>query len=259
MNILVVGGDRRMIYTVNELRRHGFSVDTLGLKEGDGGDIAAADGIILPVPVTLDGVDINCRLTGRKIPLDIIGRARAGVKIFGGGALSAENYTDYLSLDSYAVKNAVITAEGAICHAIENTDFSLWKACIMVIGYGRTGKILSERLKGFNPRLTVTARNGKDFSLLEVADIDYLDTRQIQNAKSRFDIVFNTVDIKLNYDVAAALSGSLFIDISTKGGFAGDAAAKNRIRYVKLPGIPGKSAPVTAGKIIAETVIELLK
>ena len=245
-----------MLFANKELTERGFITETLGLFSGDDGNFNNKDIILLPAPVTRNGVDINCPLTNKQIPLDILNSAQENTKIFGGGKLGFKNYTDYLALDGYAIKNAVLTAEGAISYAIENTAFSLWKSRILIIGYGRVGKVLAERIKGFKPRLTVTARNERDFATLQMLGINHIGTSEIANCKERFDIVFNTVDIKLSPDTASALSSSLFLDLSTSGGFLYDDLEKFNIKYTKLPGIPGKTAPDTAGRIIAETVIK---
>ena len=259
MKILVIGGDRRMLYACRKLKSYGFFVDTLGLTQNDNGDILDADVILLPVPVTRDGVNINCTISKKEIPLDILNSSRKSTRIFGGGKLDLNNYTDYLSLDGYALKNAVLTAEGAIAHTIDNTDFSLWKSRVLVIGYGRVGKILTDRLLGFKTNLTVSARNERDFALLEASGVNHIQTSEIKDANSSFDIIFNTVDIKQNDSVGKALADSSFIDLSSRGGLEDGIAEKYGIHYTKLPSIPAKYAPVTAGEIIAETVIELIK
>ena len=259
MKILLIGGDRRMLYAKDALERRGHTVKTLGLLAGDGEDISGAGAVILPVPLTRDQVNINCALTGKKIPLEALPGLTDGARVFGGGKLALKNYTDYLSLDSYALKNAVLTAEGAICHMLGNTAFSLWKSNVLVIGYGRVGKILADRLSGFKPNLYVSARSEKDFAALEALSVKHICTSAIDKCDTRFDVVFNTVDIKHNDSVAAALSGSLYIDLSSRGELPHDAAENHGIKYERLPGIPAKTAPVTAGVIIAETVIEYLK
>ena len=237
-----------MIYACDYLRKNGYTTDTLGLYENDNGDIRKADIVILPVPVTRDTVNINCTLTGRLIPLEIIKNAKPDARIFGGGKLDFNNYTDYLARDGYAIKNAVLTAEGAIAYTLENTGFSLWESKILIVGYGRLGKALADRIKGFCPHLTVSARSERDFATLDMLGISHIKTGEKLKC-GQFDIIFNTVDIKLDCP-----DNVLFIDLSSSGGIM---EQKDGIIYKKLPGIPGKTAPVTAGKIIAETVISL--
>lgn len=249
MKVLIVGGDRRMIFVYKYLKEKGYAVDTFGLSENDKGDIKTADMIILPVPVTRDKVNINCPLTNKRIPLDILKDARREANIFGGGQLNLDNYTDYLSKDEYAIKNAVLTAEGAISYAIDNTEFSLWESKILVVGYGRLGKVLLDRIKGFSTHLTVSARNERDFATLDMLGINHIKTEDIGRLNKQFDIIFNTVDIKLD-----CKGKTLFIDLSSSGGVTD---VRGGLEYIKLPGVPGKTAPQTAGKIIAETVISL--
>ena len=257
MKVLIAGGDRRMLFAKGAFEESGYEVSTIGLDDTRG-DINLADIIVLPVPLTRDGVNINCPLAAEKLPLDTFCSLPEHVRVFGGGKLNAKNYTDYLALDEYAVKNAALTAEGAICHAIGHTDFSLYESNILVIGYGRTGKVLTGRLRAFAPRLTVSARSGRDIAILRTLGINCIKTEDIHRAKERFDVVFNTVDIKYPEATAKALSHSLFLDLSSYGGLAPGDAVKYGITYTALPGIPGKTAPITAGKIIAETVINLL-
>lgn len=245
-----------MLAAKDELEKNGFNVFTMGLGE-DSGQLTDANIILLPVPVTRDGVNINCALTGAVIPLDILKSLPQSARIFGGGKLDLNNYTDLLALDEYAIKNAVLTAEGAIAYALENTDFALFESKILVIGYGRVGKVLTSRLLGFYPDITVSARSERDFASLEAGGIRHIATGDLHRVSAPFDIVFNTVDIKFQSEVKAALSPTLFIDLSSRGEFEENGNDNQRVRYIKLPGIPAKTAYKTAGKIIAETVISL--
>lgn len=243
------------MFTVkNEFEKTGFAVETLGLDTNKG-SISDKDLILLPVPFTRDGVNINCPLTGDIIPIDLLCSLPEKTKVFGGGKLRIKNYTDYLSLNEYAIKNAVLTAEGAIAFAIENSGLAVWQSKILVIGYGRVGKILADRLCGFKPRLTVSARSASDFAMLDAAGINRIRTDEIDNRQSRFDIVFNTVDIKFSPATAKTLKNCLFLDLSTCGGFDDGVIQSTGLLYRKLPGIPAKVSSEKAGKIIAETVI----
>lgn len=258
MKVVILGGDCRMLFAKAEFKRRGIVVDTLGLTEGDGADPRACDAVLLPVPATRDSVNINCALSGRTVPLDILSNLPENIKVFGGGKLDINNYTDYLALDEYALKNAVLTAEGAIAYAIEHTGFSLFESRVLVIGYGKVGKLLTDRIRAFCPDLTVSARSKNDLCMLQLLGIKRIVTSEIKNLKENYHIVFNTVDI--NFDEhAAALTGAHFFDLSSRGGFSPGEAERNSIEYVKLPSVPAKTAPYTAGRIIAETVIELLE
>lgn len=253
MKILIIGGDKRMLYAKSYLETEGFETDTLGLINEDSGDIMKADIILLPVPSTRDNININCPLTHKIIPIDILKGVPENTFVLSGGLrLSRANFVNYLDLDSYAILGAVPTAEGAIHCAIEKTDFTLWGANILIIGYGRVSKILANRLLGFGCNLTVSARNNTDFSYLDALKINRIHTREVPKKINDFDIVFNTIDVPI-LNGNGVSSNILIIDLSSKGCFLTN---EDKANLIKLPAIPGRIAPQTAGQIIAQTVIQ---
>lgn len=259
--ITVIGGDIRLKTVKNSLENAGFLVDTLGLFEGDMGDITTSDVLVLPVPTTKDNVNVFTPLTNQKVPLEFVEKNSTDSQL-----ILCCNYLfekrrciDYNGLDSYALLNAVPTAEGAIKLAIENTPFTLWGAKTLVIGYGRVGKILANRLKALGCVVTVSARKPADFGLLSALGIDAIHTNKVNERLNDFDIVFNTVDVKVIEDKTLKNANcSLLIDLSSRGGFNLDIAKNYGITAIKAPGLPGKIAPKTAGEILAKTVIDLI-
>ncbi len=256
-NILLIGGDRRIRTAEKIFSSHDFNTSTLGLYEGDSGDIGSADIVVLPVPATRDGRTVFCPLTERKIGLDIIKSARQDAEVFAGGAVDSGGraFTNLLELDDFALLNAVPTAEGAIATAISRTPFTLWNARVLVIGMGRVAKVLISRLSGFSCLLTVACRSGRDFGLLEATGREFIHTKEIKENAHRFDVIFNTVDLPL-LDGAAGLESTLIIDLSTAGALSDP---RSHSGYLKLPALPGKIAPDTAGEIIARTVLRQIK
>jgi dipicolinate synthase subunit A len=55
------------------------------------------------------------------------------------------------------------------------------------------------------------------------------------------------------------LPSALLVDLSTKGGFDLEFAKSLGIKTLKAPALPGKTAPKTAGKILAKTVSDLIR
>lgn len=253
--IVLIGGDKRMLTVKNELCKFGYDVSTLGLIDGDNADISAADVVVLPVPTSRDGKTVNCALTGKILTLDEVERKTKNCKVLcGGRALVGDNVTDYLALDSYCLLNAVPTAEGAIAEAIQRTNHTLWNSKVLVIGYGRVGKILCDRLVGMRCELCVSARKSSDFATLDALGIEHIHTKDAQKKASQFDIIFNTVDVTV-FNYLSDFSG-LLIDLSSKGCIIDTALETIGDRYIMLPSLPAKCACETAGKILAQTVIQ---
>ncbi len=259
--ICIVGGDTRLKTVKHSLENQNFFVSTLGLYPEDKGDIALSDILILPVPTTRDGTTVFAPLTNRVIPLsEIYDKTSDQLILCCNYNFKNRKCIDYNTLDSYALLNAVPTAEGAIKIAIENTDFTLWQSKILVIGNGRVGKILANRLKNLGANVTVSARKPKDFAELEALGFNYINTEELENMYLGYDIIFNTVDFPVLSDKALKnLPCSLLLDLSSKGGFNHEYAVSLGLNAQKAPALPGKTAPKTAGKILAKTVSELIR
>lgn len=247
-----------MRIAMDELKRTGYTVDSLGLYEDDNGNIKNADVVLLPVPTTRDDKNIFCPQTNKTISLDEVYNSKPDALILSCGySFDNRNCIDYLKLDSFCLLNAVPTAEGAIARAINDTPFCLWQSRVLVIGNGRVAKILTDRLVGLKCDVTVSARKSADFAYLKALGIKHIHTHNVPQEAERFDIIFNTIDVPL-FDEVDKLKNSYLYDLSTKGCIDFETAQKCGIKAIKLPGIPGKVAPTTAGKIIAQTANELI-
>ena len=66
---------------------------------------------------------------------------------------------DIMEDEAYAIKNAIATAEGAIKKVIDSTPFTINKSNVLILGYGRIGKILARFLSSFGARIYVEARS----------------------------------------------------------------------------------------------------
>lgn len=261
MKITVIGGDMRMRVAKKELEAKGFVVDTLGLFEGDNGDIETSDILLLPVPTTKDRVNVFAPLTGRIIPLEWVENniTHSQTVLCCNYAFKRVKYTDYNRLDSYAILNAVPTAEGAIKWAVEKTPFTLWGAKVLVIGYGRVGKVLAQRLKSLGAKVTVSARKSSDFALVTAFNMETAHTGKLNNGILDYDIVFNTVDVPvLDNETLKKSPCKYFLDLSSLGGFNLEFARSVGKTADTAPALPGKTAPETAGRILAQTVTEII-
>lgn len=259
--ITVIGGDGRLKIVKNHLKEANYSVDSIGLYDDDNGSFSDSDVIILPVPTTKDGQKVYTPLTHADIPLSEIAEKAGKDQLILCCNYRFENKKciDYGALDSYSLLNAVPTAEGAIKIAIESTPYTLWQSKTLVIGYGRVGKILADRLRALGCRVTVSARKPADFAMLDALGFNYINTEHLNFNPLEYDIIFNTVDVKVISDSSLKLcTADLIVDLSSKGGLDLSAAKACGIEAIKAPGLPGIIAPRTAGAILAKTITELI-
>lgn len=275
--ISVIGGDLRQLTLYRELKKNGFSVFLHGfdrLKDADITDntkLFSSDIIILPMPVTTDGVYINSVYSDSPITISrLLDEISPSAIVFGGqikpmlsNLLKTKGITffDYLNREELAVKNAVATAEGAISIAISETPYTVHNSRCLVLGYGRIGKILSKMLLGLGAKTTICARRLSDLALSDSFGFNSIPIKSLKNEISNYDIIFNTVPAMiLDYDMLSLVNpDTLIIDLASKpGGVDFKFAKSSGVKAIWALSIPGKYAPVTSGKIIKDTIINIL-
>lgn len=259
MKIITAGGDLRQKTAIKILAEKGFEIKEYRPYSTE---ITHDDVLLLPTPVTRDKIHLTAQSTAEPICIEEIKKVFPKAKLVIGGNYENRYVTDVLKRDDFAYFNAVPTAEGAIKIAIEKTDYTLWGANVLVCGFGRVAKILISRLIGFCPNLYVSARNNTAFSLLDSFGIKKIHTKDLCKNINKFDVVFNTADATLFNDevLKNAKKDSLFIELASGNiGFSQEFTQSNYIKFVPAPSLPGKIAPITAGKILAETVLNILR
>lgn len=165
---------------------------------------------------------------------------------------------DYFKNPAIAIENAVATAEGAICQAIRTSEINLHQSQALVIGFGKCGEVLADKLNGLKCYVSVSTRNpvaksrAKSYGYRLLEDEDY----------SKFDILFNTAPaMVLPPAVIDKLqSDAVIIDIaSSPGGTDFNYCLQKGITAKHCPGIPGKYSPKTSAKILFDQIQKQLK
>ncbi len=169
---------------------------------------------------------------------------------------------DFLSRNDFAILNAIPTVEGAIQRAMEKTAHTLSGSSALVIGYGRIGKLLAQRLTAMGVVVTVSARKAEDFAWIRAFGLRALNTLQLQGKLSGFDLIFNTVPhLTLPYmRLVEVKLDCLILDLaSPPGGVDFKAAEKIGIQVDWVLSLPGKVAPESAALYMRDTLYQILK
>ncbi len=168
---------------------------------------------------------------------------------------------DYFSREELTLKNAMITAEGAIQTAMQETPYTINGSKCLVIGYGRIGKMLSRLLAGLDAEVTCSARKSSDLALIECNGLKSVETGNIIETISSYNIIFNTVPgcVLPESVLSFVHPDTLIIDLASKPGGVDFTSAKNfGLKVIWATSLPGKVAPETSGKIIADTVFNII-
>ena len=171
------------------------------------------------------------------------------------------NYIELSRLDDLAILNAIPTAEAAIKIAIEETDITLASSNILVYGLGKVGLSLAWRLKALGANTFAVTRDGAAIARGEDLGIEMLTYDSVKTYLPDMDIIFNTVPALVidKESIALLKEAALIIDLASSPGGTDFSAARERgIKAILAPGLPGKTAPVTAGKILADLIPDLI-
>ena len=277
--ILVAGGDLRFCCTARAFlpdlgvcaigftRQYLPDPEILLAETADA--LPLCDALVLPMPVSDDGVLVNAPFSSRELPLrSLLPCLKPDALVFGGKFGKARDIfeeagfpvIDYLAAEELAASNAIPTAEGAVQILLEEMPRTIHGSRILVLGFGRIGTRLAYILRALGAEVTVAARQAADRSRAQMLGCDAVDLPQIE--AGAFDILCNTIPAKVvNAEMLSAMKpDALVLDLASKpGGVDLDAAQTLNRRVIWALSLPGKTAPVTAGEIIARTVTHLIE
>ena len=277
----VLGGDLRQAWLAGRLAEGGSRVYASLLdggmelspriqKEPDhGAAVAAADVVVLPLPITTDGVHLNAPFAASALPLEELFPLLKGKLVLGGKtdglpeALAKRwqvELVDYFAREELAVLNSIPTAEGALELAMGELPTTIFGTRVLITGFGRIARVLCRLLVAMGAQVTVAARKHSAFAWIRIFGAEPAHVEALAHHASGCDLVFNTVPALLfDRRVLAALPrDAVVIDLASKpGGVDLGAATELGIKTVWALSLPGKVAPVTSGKIIRDTIYNI--
>ena len=281
----VVGGDLRTIKLAKILAKEGNMVYTYGLEKAE--ELKEIKNIIFceklieavkmvqvvigPIPFSSDGININMPFSDGKLSIrEFMHNLNAKILIAGTIApdvyeLANDEYieiVDIMKREELAVLNTIATAEGAIEIAIANTNKILHGSNVLVLGFGRIGKVLARKLAGLSTKVTCAARKEEDLAWIKAYGHKGININQIDKNLSEFDVIINTVPqmILTAEKLGYVKQECLLIDLaSTPGGIDKKVAKEKGLQLIWALALPGKVAPTTTAEFIKDTIYNILK
>lgn len=280
--VSVIGGDLRQLTVAQRLAEDGYDVqlfgfensptDTALLQAANCQEAAHREIIVLPIPLTTDRKTINAPFSAQPVAIDtLLQAAEPGTILFAGKppAMVTEwcrekniRLYDYFEREELAVKNAISTAEGALEIAIAETPETIYGSRCLVVGYGRIGKVLSKMLQALGAEVSVSARKYADLAWIETNGYIPLRTDSLADSIGTYNIIFNTVPaVVLDRRVLSGVNpDALIVDLASKPGGVDFSIAKELgLQVIWALSLPGKTAPISAGEIIKEAIVNILQ
>ena len=171
-----------------------------------------------------------------------------------GGNLNVDYLKEYPVIDllqdpRYLAKNASITAQCALQAAAPHLHTTFADTPTLILGWGRIGKCLANLLKAYGASITVAARKPQDRAMLEALGYTAVDFEEVPRMLPQCRLLYNTVpDLPFVWNLSRVVA----IDLASEPGMQGDSVIIAR-------GLPGKYAPESSGRLMAETILRYYK
>ncbi len=284
-NFSIIGGDLRIIKLAKMLAEEGNTIYTYGLEKAEElknvtnivfceklkHAIQNTEVVIGPIPFSSNGKDINSPFSDNTISIrEFMHMINAKILIAGSILpeiydLANDEYVEIIDLmkrEELAVLNTISTAEGAIEIAISNTNKIIHGSEILILGFGRIGKVLARKMAGLSAKVTCAARKDEDFAWIRAYGHKATNINTLGEGLSRYDIIINTVPhlVLTPERLQYVTNDCLLIDLASNPGGIDKKTAKDRnLKLVWALALPGKVAPVTTAEFIKDTIYNILK
>ena len=283
--ISVVGGDLRIVKLIEMLISDGYTIYTYGLEQSEDllaqekvemcptveEVIAASNVVIGPIPVSSDRKNLSMPFSNVKLPVDEF-ISKLSCKVFIAGTIQEEQrkvleeknvkYVDVLKREEFTVLNTIATAEGTIQIAMEETQRTVHGSKVLVMGFGRIGKVLAKMLDGIGAKVYCEARKNEDISWIKAYGYEPIYLNDLNKNLGNFDIIVNTIPFQIldSERLDLVKKDAILIDVaSNPGGIDRKAAKEKDLKVIWALSLPAKVAPLTSAIYIKETIDHVLK
>lgn len=281
LKVAIIGGDLRFVRLSQILSSKGFDVAIYGLCHPDIpeevticssiSELKHYPYIIGPIPFSKDGKCIYTPMCNSYISIEQFFLIAANSYVLG-SVLKPQMrtlfekhhiaYCDIMEMNEIAILNAIPTAEGAIQYAMQNSEITLHNSKCLVLGFGRCGKILAQKLMALGAIVSVEARSSTDLAFISTYGYTPVPLSDLKSYLGDFDFIFNTIPVKFLDATYIDLFNPevVYIELaSTPGGIDIDYCQSKGILHVPAPSLPGIVAPKTAADILYQCLLLTLR
>ena len=282
-SIAVVGGDLRVIKLIEMLVKDGYKVYTYALENSE--ELLSMDTVEMcptleetvkeckvvvgPLPLSSDRKRISAPFGRNDVTLEEFIECLEGKKLIAGNIIIKDELEekgiesiDLFRREEFTVLNTIATAEGTIQLAMEETSTTVHGSNVLVMGFGRIGKVLANMLDGIGAKVYCEARKDEDIAWIKAYGYNPIHLNDLNEHLGKFDIIINTIPFQvLDKDRLELVNPEVvIIDIASNPGGVDRFAAKQKgIKLIWALSLPGKVAPISSAEFIKETIYHILE
>ena len=282
-SITVVGGDLRIVKLIEMLDKDGYKVFTYGLENSEEllnlesvemcptleEAVNSSKIVVGPIPLSSDRKRLSTPFGRNSVELEEFVDALKDKYLIAGNIGIKEQlenngiqYTDLLKREEFSVLNTIATAEGTIQIAMEETQRTIHGSNVLVMGFGRIGKVLAKMLNGIGAKVYCEARKNEDISWIKAYGYNPIHLNDLDQNLEKFDVIINTIPFQLLEGERLDLikKEAVIIDLaSNPGGVDRKAAREKGLKVIWALSLPAKVAALTSAEFIKETLYHVLK
>lgn len=280
-DIALIGGDARIAYMAEGLWRKGYRVISYGIRKmSENMDaymtyaqslqeaVCQSTYIVGGIPLIKNG-NVNGSENMQEIKEEsFVDLLKQNQVVFGGvisdyflNMCRQKNVScyDFMKNEALAIFNAIATAEGAILEALKNKETNIHGSKSLVLGYGRCGRVLCDKLKGMGACVTLCSRDSIELAMANTYGLDCIPLEQLENHLGEYEYIYNTIPAVIFQKslLENIRKDALLIDLASGQGGVDYEEAKNyesRVRHCL--GLPGKYAPKVSARALNDFVIQ---
>lgn len=282
-SIAVVGGDLRVIKLIEMLVKDGYKVYTYALENSE--ELLSMDTVEMcptleetvkeckvvvgPLPLSSDRKRISAPFGRNDVTLEEFIECLDGKKLIAGNIIIKDELEekgiesiDLFRREEFTVLNTIATAEGTIQLAMEETSRTVHGSNVLVMGFGRIGKVLANMLDGIGAKVYCEARKDEDIAWIKAYGYEPIHLNNLDNELGKFDIIVNTIPFQIldANRVKLLKKDVVVVDLaSNPGGIDRNAAKENNVKVVWALSLPVKVAPLTSAEFIRDTLYHVLE
>ncbi len=275
--ISIIGGDLRMIKLAQMLEQDGNEVTTYGMEKAEFTNIkkvediketiSMSDIIISAIPFSKDGVTINAPYSDKTINIEELAinkeekmfiAGSINENVYGQLSKSYKSVIDIMKREELIILNTIATAEGAVKIAIESTEKILQGSNVLILGFGRVGKVVANKFSKMDCNITCAARKAADLAWIQANGYKKMNINEIDESINNFDIIINTVPkVIVNRNILEMMKKDvLIIDLaSNPGGIDRIAAQQFNINLNWALALPRKNSAYYFSRIYKTSYI----
>ncbi len=187
-----------------------------------------------------------------------INASKPGAFIFGGKdgtkqEIQAAGRIKCEQSNKYRIRNSILTAEGALCIAISETNRAIIDCDVIVLGYGFLGREIADLFSKMGARVSVCTANGNELEQAEKKGFNCILLKDLRALA--YHVILNTIPACILDDEKFCLlpEDAILIELASKPCCNENQEA---VKIIKAGALPGRFSPYSAALYMYEEITE---